>query len=275
MRVVKYVFNFKCGDVFNIVPLGDVHLGHRNADLDLFEEVLKIIKNTENCFWLGMGDYCDSITLKDDRYNMDSVDMRFITPDKQFRKIKEYFEPIKSKCLGLLDGNHEITYWEKYNHNYVDMLAYDLGITYLTIDAYIRLVFSRNEGKKPKRYQFNIYAHHGYTSARTKGAKVNRIQDLSLIFPGIQLYLMGHTHELGPIPPTITLKVDNKMNVRDQEINFVSTGGYLRGYVDQSYSYIEKKILVPTALGSPLITIKVDDHYKRCTPFRINITKIP
>jgi len=275
MQIIRHVIEFSSreDDTWILVPLGDIHLGHRNVEFTILEKVLEFIKETPNCLWLGMGDYADAITVKDRRFDLNAVDPDYPTPDKQYRKIRELFEPIKDKCLGLLDGNHDYLHWREHNHNYVDSLAYDLGVPYLTMDAYIRLSFVRNSGKHKKSNQFNIYAHHGWTGARTIGGKINRIEDLATIFPNLHLYLMGHVHLLGAAPPRYQLSVNNKLQVVDHKEYFVFTGSFIRGYMPNAMSYIEAKTYVPTALGSPVITINVND--KRREPFKITVSEVP
>ncbi|MFQ6076860.1 MAG: hypothetical protein ACE5Z5_12150 [Candidatus Bathyarchaeia archaeon] len=261
MRVVKRVVEYESRRElpFILVPVGDIHLGHINVEKKTLGRVLRFIEETPNCLWLGMGDYADAITIKDYRYNPDSVDREFETPQAQYREVERLFRPIAQKCLGLLDGNHDYKLWRKYQHNYVDDLAYHLGVTYLTMDAYIRLVFSRKSGKRAKKNQLNIYAHHGWTGARTSGAKINRIEDLAKIFPLCNLYLMGHMHDIGPSQPRVRLSVDRGLNVVDHEERFIQTGSFLRGYVDGTMGYVEEKTYMPAALGSPKISIWIDD----------------
>ena len=243
----------------NLVALGDLHVGHRNVDYDTLERVIEYIKDTPNCLWLGMGDYADCVTFKDKRFDLNAVDPTCMTPDLQYRRVKQLFEPIKDKCLGLLDGNHDYLFWRRYQHNYVDWLAYELGVPYLTMDAYIRFSFVRKSGRTPKIRQVNIYAHHGWTGARTVGGKINRIQDLAKIFPNLDIYLMGHVHLLGQAPPQVQLSVDNNLNVVEHVERFVFTGGFLRGYMPDAVSYIETKTLTPASLGSPLIKIRIGE----------------
>jgi hypothetical protein len=262
MRVLKKVLEYasRKDGTFYLVPLGDIHFGHPNCDVDLVEGTVDFIGETHNCLWLGMGDYADAISPKDWRFRLDSIDLEYSSPDKQYRWIRELFAPIAEKCIGLLDGNHDLKHWKEHAHNYVDSLAYDLKIPYLTIDSYIRLIFRRRplNSNATGSQTVNIYAHHGWTGARTPGGRINRILDLANIFPGLDLYLQGHVHQRGEIPPQTQLFVDGNMNLKHQEQNFVFTGSYLKGYVDGSSSYVEEKTLLPAALGSPLIQIDID-----------------
>jgi hypothetical protein len=102
---------------------------------------------------------------------------------------------------------------------------------------------------------FDVYMHHGWTAARTKGAKINHIYDLANIFPYANLYLMGHVHQLGIADKKASLYVDSKLEIRDHLQWFVFAGSFLRGYVKDQTSYIEEKTYPPTLLGSPILTV--------------------
>jgi len=260
MRIIKKVIEYSSRKegVFKLVPFGDLHFGHPNCDVDLIERTRNYILETENCFWIGMGDYCDAISPKDKRFNFHSVNLKYATPDVQYRWVRSLFDPIKDKCIGLLDGNHDLLHWKAHAHNYVDSLAYDLGVPYLTIDAYIRLVFKRKTEDSSRSNSFNIYAHHGWTASRTSGGKVNRIEDLASIFPGLELYLMGHTHARGETPPKTHLFVNKNLDVVDHEMRFLFTGAFLRAYVDGHASYIEEKTYKPQPLGTSVVEIDVE-----------------
>jgi len=278
MQVVKKILKFSSRDeaTWRLVPFGDNHLGHANFDQDLHQATIDYIADTPRTVWIGMGDYCDAITAKDRRYDPHAIDERWPTPDRQYRAITEMLEPIAHKGIGLLDGNHDLQHCIEHQHNYMDNLAYALGVPYLTINAYVRLVFQRRSGKRPKNNQFNLYAHHGWTSSRTSGGRVNRIQDLAKTFPGLPLYLMGHVHVRGEAPPNVNLSVDQRLRVIHREERFVFTGGYLKGYLPGAASYVEEKGYVPTSLGSPVIEVTVNDQARPPqSPFTITVGEVP
>ena len=278
MQVVKRIIKFESREekTWLLIPIGDIHLGHIGCDKDLLFKTLEFIEETPNALWIGMGDYCDAITCKDRRHNLHEIDPDYPTPDVQYRAIEELFRPIASKCIGLLDGNHDYAHWLKHNHNYIDALAYNLKVPYLTLDAYVRLVFTRISGKRPKRNAFNIYTHHGWTNSRTMGYKVNRIQDLAKIFPLCPLYLMGHVHLRGEAPPQVQLFIDNRLRVIHHESRFVFTGCYLRSYMPGSQSYAARLGYPPTTLGSPVIEITVNDQARPPkSPFTITVKEVP
>jgi len=246
MKILKYEIE---GENILLLGFGDIHWGHLNCDKLMVHTIIKFIED-HNCYWIGMGDYGDAIIPSDPRFDYRSIDPQYKTPQEQYDCIEELFRPIASKCLGLLDGNHDILHWKQHAHNYVKALAKNLGVPYLGTSAYIRLIFKNYEG-----VYYNIYCHHGWTGARTKGAKISRIFDLEGIYPMLDLYMMGHTHDLGLVDEKPNLYVDNELEIRDRLARFVYTGGFLRGYVKDSTSYVEAGTYRPTTLGMPAIIL--------------------
>jgi len=232
-----------------VVPFGDLHFGHKNCDKRMIRNVIKYIKEND-VYWIGGGDYGDAIIPTDRRFDFRSLDEVYRTPQLQYKELKSWFAPISSKCLGLLDGNHDIIHWKKWQHNYVEELAEGLDIPYLTISAYLRFYFEKYN------VNFDVYCHHGWTGARTKGGKIKRIQDLEDIYPFADLYLMFHIHDIGIVDRKANLYVDEEEEIRDKLSWFVMGGSFLRGYVKDQVSYVEERTYRPSLLGSPVLTIK-------------------
>lgn len=238
------------GDEFNFVPFGDLHLGNVNCDYERIDKVVGIIKKRQY-FWLGMGDYGDAIIPNDPRFTLEVLDRKYQTPQDQYKRFEEIANEISGKCLGLLEGNHERVHAKHHSHNYLKDVCEDLKVDYLSMDAVVRINF-----KDYSRSVYDVYAHHGWTGARTKGGRINRIHDLDKIFPFFDLYLMGHVHDLGPADSVANLFVDDELEIREKISRFVNTGSYLKTYVKGIVSYAEEKTYPPALLGSPLIKIK-------------------
>lgn len=235
-------------DSFYLLPFGDIHFGHKNVDTRILDNVVDYITKNKDVYWVGLGDYGDAIIPNDYRFDYRSIDERFKTPQEQYGALEEMFAPISNKCVGLLDGNHDIVHWKKHAHNYVKELAEDLGVPYLTVDAYLRFHFTKFNA------DYNCYFHHGWTGARTAGGRIARIYDLYNIFPMLDLYAMGHIHSLGMPEPRTALYID-KDEIHEKISRFLYTGSFLRAYVKDSVSYVEEKTYPPATLGSPLLKI--------------------
>jgi len=245
---MKYQHFTVLDNSITFVNFADLHWGHINCDKEIVNNVVDYIKKTD-CYWLGGGDYGDSIVPNDWRFDYRSLDDEYKTPQQQYAKMEEMMKPIAKKCLGLLDGNHDIIHWKKHTHNYVEELTSRIGVPYLTIDAYLRLHF------KKLNVDFNIYAHHGWTGARTSGGRINRIFDLYNIFPMLDLYIMNHIHALGQVEKKTSLYIGEDGEIHDKISYFLFGGSYLRGYVLDHISYVEEKTYIPTTLGAPVLKI--------------------
>jgi len=283
MRVVNKILPYESRSdaTWYIVPLGDIHRGHRNFDENRFYKTIDFIKNEPHAIVIGMGDYADCIDPKDRRHDYNAMDLRFPSPDDQYKQVTADLIPIKDKIVCLLDGNHDYSFWQRHNHNYVDPLANVLGTEYAGISAYVRLRLKRvsSNGDKLGTNVLNIFAHHGWGGARTDSYKVKCIQDLSAIFPGLHLYLMGHVHQIGEAPATVHLFVDESQKIREWTQKYVFTGSYIKGYESGVGSYVEAKGYHPTSLGSPIIEVhpnRIDSDIadKAKPPFSIRVSSL-
>jgi hypothetical protein len=255
-REIKYSSRADSG--INLLGLGDVHFGNPGCDVPYFEKHIDWVADHPDTYMIGMGDMADCIEKQDKRFSWDGISKEFPTPQSQFRYLEEILKPIKDRIIVLLDGNHEIAYWNKFSHNYTDGLAYALGVPYSGIDCYIRLKFQRQSDgmKAPRTTDFDIYAHHGYASPRGVGGKVKTLIDLASIYPSASLILAGHTHAKGPVMPQVSTTFNDAFKPVRREINFVYTGSFLNGHVAGLKSYAEERAYAPLPLGAQFIHIE-------------------
>jgi len=231
------------GDKLVLDSIGDLHFGHANCNKDMVENVVEHIKRKRN-LWLGMGDYGDAVIPTDPRFDYRNIDPAMKTPQEQYDYCEDLFTPIAHKCVGLLDGNHDLIHWKRHAQHYTYNLARRLNVESLTVTAYIRFHFTKYNA------DFDVFATHGHTAARTKTGAINSISQLANVTPQANLYLMGHTHQLGLVDERASLYIDGKLNVRDHLQYFAFTGSFLAGYVKDRVSYVEEKTYRPTVLGA-------------------------
>ncbi len=247
MRIGSHVINYKFGDEITIIPIGDMHIGNKNSDIDAIKKVIKTIEEN-GYYWIGMGDYADSIIPKDRRYDYDVLDKRFATPQEQLEYLEDLFYPIREKCLGLLSGNHEDVIRRISQFDLTKTLCKLLNVEYLGYNTFYRLKFIR-EGRRRK---LDFFATHGFFNGRTRSGRITRVEKLAE-FIEADLYLMGHTHDL-MVTTDIIYKLNSATKLTEKERTFVLTGGFLRGYVDKrDFGYIERKLLKPVKVGVPII----------------------
>ena len=183
------------------------------------------------------------VTGDDRRFDWETLDRELATPDEQVDWLSTELQPIADKCLGLLKGNHEYELQRRENHDYVKDIARNLDTEVWGYSAFLRFRFNRDR----HRTKFDVFMHHGKTAARTKGGKINKVRSMDQIFEA-DVYCMAHVHDIeADVRPFLT--VDNKLNIVEKRNLYVLTGGFLRGYIADVSTYVERGMYAPTTLG--------------------------
>lgn len=213
-RVIEYSSR---NEVFEIYPLGDVHIGARASDERKFRQVVERIRANPNAFWIGMGDYADLITMQDPRFNPRTVAKWLLSHDAltdiaaaQRDKFLSLVEPIADRCLGLISGNHEDAIRKHYERDIYREIVSGikaiwrkkeqprltppdrLGFGY---NGWLDLRF-RRKGENGARYsgtRLVFYLHHGFVGGRLQGAKALNMQRM-LWTHEAHVIIMGHSH---------------------------------------------------------------------------------
>lgn len=260
MEVVEKNISYTRPDAFHIYPLGDIHAGSINcAEADIKAKV-KEIQESENTYWIGMGDYCDAILKNDKRFDIAGL-APWVKKDNilesQRTWLRELLAPIAPQCIGMLTGNHEETVHLHYQTDFTRNLCGDLGVPYAGYSAFFVLTFDR-EGSN-ESHQYIVHGWHGAGAAQTEGARVMRLMRLVNEIGSARLYLMGHLHSV------TTYHCDRLLysrgRVKSQYIIATITGSWLKAYAqphkDESLtpSYAEMKGYKPSVLGCPIINI--------------------
>jgi hypothetical protein len=255
-----------------VIPICDTHIGAQGADLDRLRKT--ILWGVEHdCYFIGVGDYWDvaspsnrralaSITLYDSVREM--MDDRM---HEMFKKGLAIFKPARDRFLGLVTGDHV---WEFGDGSTTDTrLAEEMGCKFMGDGAGETILKFYYE--KPSKGN-NLYAtcelwyHHGKGWGESPVAAVNQLAKAAAHFYA-DCYFIAHQHKKGVgYSPWLRFHVTPKGHIfyEAQERPLVACGGYLKGYQQgstnltglPSASYIEKKMLMPTALGGAMVFIR-------------------
>ena len=254
-----FVVKAKMDKRYRLWVVGDLHLYNRSCIEEEIDAMVKEIKEDPYALWIGVGDYADCISFDDPRFhpNEIAVDKRSAYFDGFAEEIVadvcEKFEPIKKKCLGLLEGNHEHKFDQKSQKNFHSALVADicetLKVRFLGYSGVFDLVFQ--QGKKKE--VFKIYAHHGAGGSTTTGGKINKLKKMMIEVFDADIYCMGHCHEQMDLPMVYLHQKDGKICERKKM--GVITGSYLATYRAGSTSYGEIAMYSPVSIGSIAVTI--------------------
>ena len=261
METKIYTINLKnATDTIYLEPLGCIHIGNVNFNKEKFEARIEAIKKDPNRYWIGMGDYGDSITVSntttDKRFSWRTIDRKVLTPDEQFDYVEDSFKPITSKCLGLLEGNHDWKLIDKTTHGYVQKMAKNLDVSWLKLASFITLRFVH---KGDLLHRVLLFAAHGQYKGGQTGGNLSFLENLPSRFDA-DIYLTGHTHNAFTAETQI-LSVDEHGHLVHQPRIFASTGSFLEGYVQGNMSYVEYGLKRATKTGT--ITIAFQPSEKK------------
>jgi len=196
-RCFEKKLDYKYSDVIKIKPIFDIHYGHTLCDVHALRKFLE--ESDKNTYFIGGGDFLDSIIVIDKRYrkSIDAFGGEEII-DEQVNGIYEILKPYKDRILGLGIGNHEDTIVKKYATNPIKRLCEKLStekheVPYLGYSYFYKLSMRENGGRGRTVL---IKGHHGYGGGgRTQGGDLTKFSK-DMGFYDADLFIYGHTHKL-------------------------------------------------------------------------------
>lgn len=239
MKIIKRDLD-KNIDKITIIPISDVHIGDKTANLKAFKEVIERIKNEPNTYTILNGDLCN-IALKTSKSDVYSDEL---TPMEQVLQIIKFLEPIRSKVLVLSNGNHEDRITRDTSIDVLYLVAKQLHLedVYSSSWWYLYLTFGHSNKNRPMLY--TITGYHGSGSSQTTGAKANKIKKMSQVVLA-DCYIMSHVHE--PLTTKGVMFVpdyQHKSIVKKEMYYCISNA-----FVEYEGSYAEKMGLIPSNNG--------------------------
>jgi predicted phosphodiesterase len=262
---------------FNIFFFGDVHIGtllHNESGFKRFIAMVnKPYDSVTHNILIGMGDYIEAIDHSDNRFDVHSVDLGKIRPDMQIDHFKSMIEPIKSKIIVLLEGNHEYKLVKYFP--YVQRLCSDLKIPYGTYTAVVSFC-----NKKSGNLLFKVYATHGYGTIRSVAGpperqetnmKVRLKDKLQPMASDCAIMAMGHTHRLlvanpisklcitsgeGKLKHHYTSSPQNSDDIHPDHRWYLNTGSFLRLFRKGISGYAERAMYPPMEQGFTVVKVR-------------------
>lgn len=258
MKIFRREFyNVSRSDTFRIVPIGDIHIGNSACDEDLLVSVVNDVKNSDNTFWIGMGDMADYIQMSDWRSDpatlADWITIHHLNDlsKAETDRVLGYLTPIAPKCLALLKGNHEELIRRKYERDIYSEIVTSIkdeaglsGEEHLGLGYYgwMRLAFY-SDGGQHLRSTIDVYLHHGFVGGKLSGSKALNMERL-LWTHDADLILMGHSHNTLSLNASVE-SVDQYGNLKRTTRRGAFTGAFLR-----NADYAVKSGYLPAPVGT-------------------------
>ena len=258
MKTVEYVFNADSRSAqFKFYALGDIHVGALNCAEHEFMRLVRTIANDDNARWIGGGDMLDAVIIQDaKRFDINSLPDWMVTGSAksvkamvgdiiaaQKRRFLHMVKPIKDKCLGLIEGNHEYSIFKHHNRDVMAELCNAMEVPNLTDCTFMRLKFKRHTVGTPQVAVVTVFACHGHSAGRSSGAEPNNLFKLSAD-KHADIVLTGHSHtfNIHPPIPIMRLPANGKLLAEPivREKYAANWGSYMLTYKDGPSTYASR-----------------------------------
>lgn len=246
-------------DEYRLYPIGDIHAGTLHCAEHEIKKKVKEIQDDPHAIWIGMGDYAECILPNDKRWDVDVCAKwveRSNIAESQRQWLKELLSPIKDKCVGLLEGNHESSI-RRYNYQDIHLdLCRDLEVRPLGFTCYVRFVFCRRLETHGANTFIGAF-QHGSGAAQTEGGQIMRLKKFMDSFDA-DIYGLGHIHSIktNTIPQ---LRLSENLKIKQRLKVGAVTGSWRTTYTQGIRAdYSERGGMYPTVLGCPVFLIIPD-----------------
>ncbi len=270
MELATYTIARRKGDhrSIYIAPLGDIQWAGRKGStaLDALKRHVERIVELDARV-IGMGDYIDFMSPSN-RQRMRTAALydtaTDVVDEKAMDLVHELYElalkPLKGRVIGLLEGHH---FAELKDGTTTDQrLCEMLGARFLGTSAVIRCQFVVGTAQ---RCNLVLWAHHGAGGGQKLAAPLNKMENLTPYWQGIDVFLNGHTTKAPAVPMNTVIPRWHGRGAPDlvhKKTYLVSTGGFAKAYGVGAKQgrvprgdYAEQKMLNPAVIGAPLIRI--------------------
>ena len=255
-----------------LIPIGDIHFHSRECDEDrLFALINWAVlqkKNGAMVRFIGLGDYLE-MPSPSERAALIGAKGGYGLHETTLDKLDEMYEglttdfikvmrPVKDDVIGLLSGHHYVNFAgirdDLRGLNTDELICQKLGCLYLGTIAQIKFKFPQaNES-------VDIWAHHGFGSARTKGAKLSKRLRVLEGFKA-NIVLMGHDNaKFTDESQQIVLRDDG--TVRYEKVYLIGTGSFQKAYAigRARGGYAEEMAFNPNGLGVTMVRFELLKH---------------
>lgn len=191
-------------DYLNIYPLGDVHIGSKEFDLELFNQWIEMVKNDPNGAVVIIGDMMN-MGLRNSKSN---VYEETLSPMEQKELCYELLAPIADKIIAGCSGNHEYRAVKEVGMNPLYDVFCRLRIEdrYRENACFIKLTVGK-QGKNPNTYGMVL----------THGVSKSKDDKWNLAVDGCDCFISGHTHDADHAP-----KGKIRMDLTHNKVKLVS-----------------------------------------------------
>ena len=241
-------YHFEGNNDIEIYPISDVHLGaaeHMEVEWDSF--CSHLLEKPNAYVTLG-GDLINNST----RNSVANVFEETMRPREQKKRMAEMLEPIKSRILCAVTGNHERRSTKDADDDptYDIMCKLDLEDIYRENIAFVKVQIGDIDGCGTRNPTYTLVVTHGAGGGMLTGGSVNRNERFGYVVDGMDCLIVGHTHKPFVTQPS-KLLIDprnNKVSIRPFKV--VSSTSWL-----DYGGYAAQKMLIPSSHAPQVIRL--------------------
>jgi len=246
-------------DSFVVYLHGDDHYGARTTDesaiLRFRDRALEDKKDRNTRIGL-MGDYVYSFPKNDTRNEIGEA--KKPEPLSLYTEFRDIIKPLAPRVDCVLIGNHDRDWIKAENINFVNWMCAELKMPYGDYESFIRYKV-KVKGQQNRR-NIDMVLWHGDGGGRTPGSSFNKLHNPVDVFRTPTIFAMGHVHRLGWSHEQWLVPNETTKEYDDTDQYFVLTGGYQKGFVSPTSTYISRKMLPPVAIGAIRLEIQPFGH---------------
>ena len=251
------VRQFYGGHDITVIPVADVHLGSEECAQERFEKFIQSVADTPNVYLMLGGDLIDNGT----KNSVTDVYRATMRPFEQKREMARILDPVRGRILCAVSGNHERrsssgksgvdddpTYDILCKIDREDVYRENIAILKIQMGVPTTSGGARNNGAY--RPVYHIVVTHGAGGGYLPGASINRGQRYGYIFDGMDVLVLGHTHQPN-LAKYRKIQIDSQNNrVTMQDFKVVIATSWLE------YSgYPVQKMLYPAAFAEQTLQL--------------------
>ena len=227
MEIVDYNWPADWNHAY-IIPISDTHIGDPRFNEAKLQGYIDWILSRENAFTVLNGDILDAAI----EGSVGDTYEATMSTNEALKYARQLFAPLRSRILGITEGNHERRITKSTSISPMDILADFLDVPFHKDGIFLKLRFGQGANGKPICY--TAYLFHGHGGGRTIGGKANNLQRMGHIVLA-DIYSMGHIHTALTYQDMIYVPDLQNNNMMERRRTYVSSGAFLSwgGYAQQ------------------------------------------
>lgn len=253
------LITYKFDNEIIIVPIGDIHIGNINFDLERWKKFKEKLLSTDNMYIVLVGDLIDNQTKNSHSpFSIAVIDGIAMTPFEQKKYLINELKDIKQKILCGVPGNHEAKKDNKATDQdimYDVFCKLDIEDKYRPSIAFLKIqIGKRNEHN---RQTYTIGITHGSGGGTQTGSAVNKNEKFGYSFDGLDCIIVGHTHK-----PAITKPMKLVIDSKNDKISFKPFYHVIATSWLKYGGYALAGQLTPSSFMEQELTLKKDTNKK-------------